>query len=917
MLVVALVFGFSWVIGAAILFVRAWAARFPADQALEAVGRDQMAVVGAQAVAIFLVLGAGAVLVLYIIDPQGRAKRPTRRGLALLVTLELVVAILLGGFGSRQALWLAAGFIVAAILLHFLIDRCLAVADPLHDPGPTWSPLFGGVRRSLGRLFPTVERSGRLRWPLWLLQKLWQLAPVILLAFALHHAWRERFLSDRLVSVLLPVLAAATLFVAPWAAAGTAKRAGDPKLQPVRVALALALVACFAGFLAVDEAWLLGAAAAAIVLSALCLGVAHVSGRQFAPFGMTIMLSVGLYGAALAALRTIDSPKAQPVAILGPGSRAACGLYVGEHDGRIWLVHLELSERGSRRRPPPRRSRLSSVPRTDDVDVALGPLQPVGRAQAQAAMLLDTLRREHGQPVDTRRATSCEPAKQEDPPVLSRERTIARRVQPELVVDRRDGFWPVPVKTIFAMENRRARVCRRVADGVCVRLNSAADLPWAGGAGEWLDYPSDGLHADDEHDVMVDALGSTDPDRTAMVYYLTSRGRTATSPWTVQFWFFYTFNYQPTTLRLGWGFLPKQVRDKLVVQPNAVRGGYHEGDFEMVSLLLSAKSHRPVYVWMARHKDEGRAYVWGEPGLQTHRRHMTVYAAKGSHANYATCVSQPRPVAPYGVIDDQPQCKAEQQLRLAPESTRLSDLSRVPWACWQGYFGQLPQQVRERVPYQSDHGPRSPFWQQTFGGKTYEPCRGTRYPFNRAKRSEEVLGPKAAGLLRARAGRLDPVVDECADWEHPPARGVLMVACEPRRLARFRASGYEYPGRPTVHIDVAEPDKVDEGPTTIPALRRDATVKRLDSWRIATLRPAITTVYAACATGKRNWAVQARFQGVHLVPGEALQLIDGPGDWRLVSVRGSTITAKPAVVAPKGTKPKDVAKGNKRCGAAA
>jgi hypothetical protein len=444
-------------------------------------------------------------------------------------------------------------------------------------------------------------------------------------------------------------------------------------------------------------------------------------------------------------------------------------------------------------------------------------------------------------------------------------------------------------------------VCRHVADGVCVRLTSAADLPFAGGDGEWLDYPSDGLHTNYEHDVMIEALGSADPARTAAEYYLVSRGRRPDAPWTVQFWFFYTFNYQPVTLRATASWIPKPLRSRLVVRPKIARSGYHEGDFESVSLLLSARTHRPVYAWMARHKDEGRAYVWGEPGLQSSGRHLTVFAAKGSHTDYASCVSQPRPVAPLGIIDDQPQCTLPKQLRLRPETTHLIDLSRVSWACWRGYFGQIPEQVRARLAHQSDNGPLSPLWQQKLGGVTSQPCRGLSRSVSHDDQREEMLDDGAAARLRVRAGRLDPVVDECADWEHPPARGILLIACDPRQLGAFRASGYESPGPPTLHIDVTDPSQPETGHVTVPALRRDATRSRLDAWQLATVSTTTTEVYAACALKRRNWAVQAHFTNVRIVRGHPMRIVDGPTAWRLVADNGRTFEAQPRRVPPPDT----------------
>jgi hypothetical protein len=126
-----------------------------------------------------------------------------------------------------------------------------------------------------------------------------------------------------------------------------------------------------------------------------------------------------------------------------------------------------------------------------------------------------------------------------------------------------------------------------------------------------------------------------------------------------------------------------------------------------------------------------------------------------------------------------------------------------------------PEQVRAKVAHQSDNGPLSPLWQQKFGGVVSEPCRGLNRRPSHDDQREDVLDDGAATRLRTRAGRLNPVVDECTDWEHPPALGILLIACDPRQLAAFRASGYEDPGPPTVHVDVVDPSRPETGPPIV------------------------------------------------------------------------------------------------------
>jgi hypothetical protein len=502
----------------------------------------------------------------------------------------------------------------------------------------------------------------------------------------------------------------------------------------------------------------------------------------------------------------------------------------------------------------------------------LGPLQAVGRARDQAVVLRRALQQERDWDA-TNTATSCGPPRARHARVRQTpERRLAKRLQPELIVDRTDGFWPVSVQTLFSMQDRRARLCRRVADGVCVRISGQADLPFNGGEGEWLDNPANGHHTDDQQRAFLDALGSSDPSRTARVYFLVTRGPGRAAPVSVQYWFFYTFNY----LRVGtWLF--------------GHAGGLHEGDFETVGMLLSARTHQPRYVWMARHKDEGRSFLWSEEAIKKAGEHLVAYAARGSHASYENCRRQRRIQAPRGLIDDRPQCDPDEALHLAPEATRLIDLSRVAWACWRGRFGAHPgAEVADRLPHESDDGPRGPLWQQRFGGVTYEPCRGVRYSKDRDGPSEEVLDDRTSSRLRARAGRLDPLVDSCGDWEHPATSGAFVVACDARRLRRYIDSGLENPGRGGLRIDVGDRRRPRTGPVDIPAVRRDPRIARFDTWLITATEPTVAQVYASCQAG--DGILEARFPQVAFEANRTLRIDDrARTTWRLRDQDGTVL----------------------------
>jgi hypothetical protein len=860
--------GFVTLVGAAILWVRFWAARVPADQAVSVAGSGEMLVVGAQALVLFGLLSVVALAAVWLIDGQGKASRVTRRGLALIVVVELLAAIGLEHYPRGQAIELIAGFIVGVALAHLLFDRVLLVTHRVTRTtplGPQYAALAWRFVRRPGHDKPAA--------PVFL----WRLAPLFVTAAAVWMGWHFRVGHDRWAFALVLLAVAAVLFALPGQVAGDAEQPEDPALEPARVTLAAGLLACLTIFLVRDELWLAAAALVAAVLAGMCLLVAEASETRFAPYGIAVLLSVPMFGAAVACLRAVNSPEVQPVAaVAADGSRGYCGVYVSETGGRLWLARVELAELGTSRRPRPRLGRLSSLDRDKLGGTAVGPLQPVGRAADQALVLRDELLRQAGKGEQgPQRGQSCAAEEPPAPFVDSDERRLAERFQPELIVDRRDGFWPVPVRTIFALQDRRVRVCRRIAPGVCVRLRKQGDLPWSGGDGEWIEYPARNDATGQQRTDVIDALGSVDPARTASEYFLVTHGRGAAAPLTVQFWFFYPFNYQP--LR------------------NAPQAGFHEGDFESVSVVLSARTHRPRYVWMARHAKEDRLFGWTEPALKKLGDHPTVFAARGSHASYESCDRQPRfQGAPNGLIDDRPTCDAGRQLHIAADATALSDLSRAPWACWRGLFGhKVSGGGVEALPFIVADAPRSPLWQQSFGGANARPCSGVRDPGLRDGRGEELLPDATATRLRAGAGRLDAQFDQCSDWDQPPARGAYLVACDPEALRRYVDSGLEDAGPGGLRIDVADPDHPVPGTPAMPAVLRDPAVRRLDGWRIATAAPARVDVYAACREGAG--IVEARFGRVPLAPGQPLRVDDRVRtEWRLRREDGATV----AVAAP-------------------
>jgi hypothetical protein len=876
-------------VGRAILWLRFWSARLPADQAVSSVSARELVSTGAVALAIFVALGLAAAALAWLLDAKGREIRTTRRGLVAIGLAELLATIWIGDFRTHQAVQIFLGLTAAALLLHYLVDRLLEWRRS-NDPKRTGSTdpqgkrIWEGLKTRVRDYFQSEERLDA---------RIYKLVPFAFLAVALYFAFRAEGV-DRGLLVLVPYVIAAILFAAPggFAAPGVRWKAKrfDSLVLP-RDSLAATGFAIVFVLLVRDELWLAGVAVTAVLLGLLCLAVAAASGERFAPYGLAVLASIPLFAGAAAFLHGLDSPELQPVAVVLANGEAACGAYVGESDGRLWLAHLQLDQRASVHRP--QRGAITPLDAEDVKAKALGPLEPVDLVDPRAIELRDRLLDDRGNEKPENRAPSCAPipemkasmAGDEQPLPSDWRRRLAERYQPELIVDRADRFWPVPLSTIFAFRDRRASICRRVASGGdgCLRLGTPGQFPWSGGEGESLEYPAADNDVDAQHDQMVAALGSADPEATAAEYYLVHReGR---GPITIQYWFFYPFNYQP----VGGGI---------------AEGGFHEGDFESIGVLLSADKE-PRYVWMNRHNEEGRAFPWNDEALSRPEEHPRVFAARGSHATYENCEGQVRPLDVKGLIDDHPTCDPARQLHLLPGVTPLIDLSRVGWACWHGLLGH---RNGGRGVYEGSNkfliadAPESPLWQQKYGGEKVEPCRGVPDPGGRDGRGEEVVeeSTKVPARLRSDSSPLEKAIDQCSDWEKPATSGIYMVACSQTDLDRYVKSGLEDPGDAGVRIEALE-SEAPGGPVSIPAVRRNRSGTYLGDWTITAAQKTEVSIFASCPNAGK--VVVGRFEEVEIEPGAELSVNDhGPGGvWVLEDAGGAPVGA----TLPFTTKAKD------------
>jgi hypothetical protein len=843
--------------GGAILWTRFHAAQLPADQAVAAVPREELVVVGAVALVGYVIAGLFAVVAVYALDRHGRAGPRTRRGLIVLMVAEVVVAIAYIKHDLGAVARLSVGFAVAGAALVYLLDQMDRRLKGSGSSGTAYAPAKDPLDDGLA----------------WL---------------------RTRVLGGTAKAVVLRILALAT-FVAGALAAATVQQGAFAVLAQVPLMVFLGLLArverprAKRGLRYLWGSWTLGiltvaglvygaialarledalavVAAAAAALALFNLGVAHATKNRFEFYGVAVFLSVIMFGSVLSYVRTRANAKLQPVAVLmKEGAPPVCGLYVTENDKRLYLARVEVAEGGEDDEPAARSGRIFWVPRDQVARSALGPLQRVTDAQRVARELRDELAEKTRTPASPTVDGDCSPGAGAIPPRASEDHELARRFQPQLVVDREDGFWPISALTMFELRRDGHPGCRQVAARQCIPVSRAAELPWVGGTGEWIDYPAANTSRRAQREGMIRALHTSDPASTAREYFLVSGGKDA--PTSLQYWFYYLFNYQ----RLGRGI--------------PLNAGYHEGDFESVGLLLSRDSKRPVYVWTARHDKEGRPFAWSEPGLQRTGDHMTFFAARGSHATYEACGDKHRLEAPAGVINDRTSCEPEAQLTLRPQVTPLYDLSFAPWACWEGRFGNARPRRPKAVRHYFASGPRSPLWQQSFRAPA-SPCAATQVEPERAGAGEETVDGETAATIRAHAGRLDHLFDRCARWEHTPAAGVYVVACNDALLRRFFASGLEDAG--DEGIALGRPGG--RRGAALPAIYRSRKQESLDGVTLTAARPTTVRVYAACFSGEEP--VVVRFRRVPLDPGRPLVLTTGDATWRLAGP-GTRLTATP------------------------
>lgn len=171
-------------------------------------------------------------------------------------------------------------------------------------------------------------------------------------------------------------------------------------------------------------------------------------------------------------------------------------------------------------------------------------------------------------------------------------------------------------------------------------------------------------------------------------------------------------NYGPTTYRVlqYWFFYPYNYFYNC-----------HEGEWEMIQVILNLRSNEPIKITYSAHHG-GTTFNWDDPEVEKMSgTHPVVYVASGSHASYFregldlahmnllgcfwdNAVPKKR-LVPEGVVLDPSEMPAH--LQALPEGTYelSSNINRESWPRWRGHWGAAPDFHNSNL-----QGPSGPYW---------------------------------------------------------------------------------------------------------------------------------------------------------------------------------------------------------------
>jgi hypothetical protein len=379
---------------------------------------------------------------------------------------------------------------------------------------------------------------------------------------------------------------------------------------------------------------------------------------------------------------------------------------------------------------------------------------------------------------------------------------LARRFQPTIEVTVADRFWPVSVGAVLAdIGPSGGRTClfRASSPGGCTPIQS---MPTTGQPSDFLRFPTTrALSASALSENPASQFrafeagqrtttgplrhwladpGILDPWRTAQVYFYyagvvhfggvagelphwpgvdvppTPRdaGNASDGLIGLQYWFFYPYNYYPLMVR-------SSLMNGAPILGDVENVDLHQGDWEHVTVLLDERTLNPVWLYMARHADEGVFFPWNSRSLAFDQGHPIVQAAFGGHPTYTNvCGRDTRTKSGGGLLSDWVICGSG-RFAFPASTTPLVDLAspQTRWSCWPGHFGEAKPGTEVVAPsadtlttaiatYVHVAGPVSPLWQAENGSVSSHPSYGVCDRGAAAAENDALHGPLAPLLTR-------------------------------------------------------------------------------------------------------------------------------------------------------------------------
>jgi hypothetical protein len=588
-------------------------------------------------------------------------------------------------------------------------------------------------------------------------------------------AWFERG-----TAVGVMVVAAVVLALFAWYSRPVDK---TPALTALAAVFAAPVVAALAAWLFVSS-WFALMVVVATVLVALDLVIASETGFTFRWFGVTVFVSVVLFGAVLSVILAYDAPRLQPAAVLRSTDQTGGGIaaiYVAESSDRIYLARVDPSCRNGVPTDTPRAGtgRVFWVPRDQAVGVSIGTPERLGRALARAPILLEELETLRptaapqpppaaaagtagadassaavsggAAPAPAAPATRlsvapvCPAPKPVTPPFHGSEvtddqaRMIAGRFRPWLLFDSGEQWRPLSIDAFLREEYRgREAAHHRLCTGVSPLQAGCSDVTDIADFGESI-QTAPGL----ARRTYLDISGFQAPEYCApqrcgqppldcddcpssTIYYRVSA---ANGRFYIDYWWFLRFNKVES----------RRARTTCRVRLQAARCFDHEGDWEGVTVVTSAQAPYVLeYASYAAH-DWIRRHPRAKLQIREGSERPLVFIARGTHAAYPrSCPDPPtrrkkcnQDVPHFGILLPEGRHDGLGGWGRNEDAACFTDApcllpfptsvaSAVSWHSWEGSWGNCHRSGKR---CQLGGGPESPANQRRFQNPT---CFGSR-----------------------------------------------------------------------------------------------------------------------------------------------------------------------------------------------